>query len=314
MADAPKLKYVAQGVTDLHYADEFFSDFLNFKKIKSTGFKEDNISFNLYHEKTSEFLSVEGGAFLQFIEAENSKLEVIEPDLSQIGIIGVKINTRKIDLNFFLRRREDMTTQDNIWIKPIKKKHFHVFSENLLFQIIDAPNNFFASFKKQNSGIGGAIIGVSDIDKSFDFYSNILGYKKVIFKGDGVFSDFKNIKGGEKKYKRIIIQQTKNQNFKYNNFLGESEIELLQVINEKPIKTSDFEYASINFISSNINDVVGNCHNLNILIFNDEKDDSTNHFLDPDGIKISIQKVETETNSFIPNDLKLFLKLIKPKI
>lgn len=312
MAKAPELKYIAQGVTDLHYATEFFSDFFNFKKFNSTGFKNDGINFHLYYEKTSEFLSVEGGAFLQFVEAEDAKLNIFEPDLSEIGILGVKIKTRKIDSNFFMRRREDMTSQPDIWIKPLKKRHFHVFSENLLFQIIDSSDNFFATFSKQNGGVGGAILGVSDIEKSFDFYSKILGYNKVIYKGNGVYEDFKNLKGGCKKYKRMIIQQSENQEHKFLEYFGKSEIELLEVQDSDNRKTLDFDFSSLNFITSNINDIVGTNYNLGRIIYQDEKDDSVIHFFDPDGIKISVQKIDANTKGVIPNDLKILFKLIKP--
>lgn len=311
MAKAPELKYITQGVTDLQYANNFFSDFLNFKKIKSSGLKNSEFKFNLENENTSEFISIEGGAFVQFIEDEKSNLKVLEPDLSEIGIIGLKIKTRKIDTNFFMRRREDMFAQEKIWTKPLNRKHFHIHTENLLFQIIDSKDNFFAHFGKFNSGIEGAIIGVSDIQKSAEFYKNILGYNKVIFKEEGIFNDFKNIKGGDRKYKRMILQQSENQNFKYRYFLGNSEIELLQFIGEETSKTPDFEYASLNFITSNINDIVGRSYNDGILFQEDKKDKSILHFLDPDGIKISVQKIEETSDGLIPNDLKLLFKLIK---
>ena len=57
-----------------------------------------------------------------------------------------------------------------------------------LFQMVEA-NDWFMNEKKNTGGSYGAIIGVSDIEKSRVVYSDILGYDEVIYDKTGIFPD-----------------------------------------------------------------------------------------------------------------------------
>ena len=64
-----------------------------------------------------------------------------------------------------------------------------------IFQLVEATD-WFRNEKKYTGGSYGAIIGVSDIEKSMVVYSDILGYDKVIYDSTGIFPDLANLPGG----------------------------------------------------------------------------------------------------------------------
>jgi catechol 2,3-dioxygenase-like lactoylglutathione lyase family enzyme len=94
------------------------------------------------------------------------------------------------------------------------------------FQIVEA-NDWFRNEKKKTGGSYGAIIGVSDIERSRVVYSEILGYDKVIYDKTGIFSDLKNIPGGNKECRRILLKRTKQFAGPFSKILGDSTIELI---------------------------------------------------------------------------------------
>ena len=57
-----------------------------------------------------------------------------------------------------------------------------------IFQLVEATD-WFRNEKKNTGGSYGAVIGVSDIEKSRVVYSDILGYDKVIYDTTGIFAD-----------------------------------------------------------------------------------------------------------------------------
>lgn len=310
MAKAPGLKFVAKGVNDLNYATKFYSDFFQFSKVKKSALKDEDFNFKNYYNLTEELFNEEGGAILQLVQEEDARIHKFEPDLSQIGILGVKIKTRKIDQNFFLRRSRTVKIQTNYTYHPLRRKHFHLVADNILFQIFDAEENFFADLNKHNCGVGGVIIGVSDIEKSGEFYSKILGYDKVIEQTEGVFSDFKDLKNGDKYFKRLILQQTENQDAEYRNFLGNSEVELIEIQGFADEYTPDFRNSGLNYLSINNNSVIGNLSNIGQEVIYKNDDKNLIYFKDPDGLKITVQKIEKKYIRAV-TDFKILSKLIK---
>ena len=55
-----------------------------------------------------------------------------------------------------------------------------------IFQLVEATD-WFRNEKKNTGGSYGAVIGVSDIEKSRVVYSDILGYDEVIYDKTGYF-------------------------------------------------------------------------------------------------------------------------------
>ncbi len=55
-----------------------------------------------------------------------------------------------------------------------------------IFQLVEATD-WFSNENKNTGGSYGAVIGVSDIEKSRVVYSDILGYDEVVYDKTGIF-------------------------------------------------------------------------------------------------------------------------------
>ena len=204
----------------------------------------------------------------------------------------------------------------DIRVKPLFCSHFHIVTHDFLFQIKEDKNDFFAHLNKKNGGINGLIIGVSDFEKSKEFYSKVFGYDTVIYEGKGKFEDFEAIDGGNATFKRIVLQQSNSQNSKFSNFFGKNELELIKVIDRDNYKIIDKNVVNpyrFGYFSADNRDIIGNYTELGY-----EYDKSGNEeyieITDPDGVVISCNQsiIQKKANFF--NDLSIFAKFFKQKL
>ena len=114
----------------------------------------------------------------------------------------------------------------------------HFFVKGPYGDIFDVVENevWFKNEGKETGGTFGAVIGVSDIEKSKKFYSEILGYDKVLFEGEDVFEDLKALPGGDRKVQRVILTHKADKAGGFSKLFGPSEIELIKVVGHEPKK------------------------------------------------------------------------------
>jgi catechol 2,3-dioxygenase-like lactoylglutathione lyase family enzyme len=104
-----------------------------------------------------------------------------------------------------------------------------------IFQMVEA-DDWFMNEKKMTGGAYGAIIGVTDIEKSRLVYSDILGYDKVVYDSTGTFSDLAKLAGGDKKLRRVLLRRSKPLAGPFSKLMGKSEIELITTGNKNERK------------------------------------------------------------------------------
>ena len=152
----------------------------------------------------------------------------------QLGDLGINIakikspNVKKA-FNEFKARNLDI-------LGDIYENHF--FVKDLygnIFQVIQA-DDFFKKTDKLTGAIAGAIIGVTNIENARKVYSDILGYDEVVYDKEEQFSDFVQISGGDKKFRRVLLKSGKKREGSFSRLLGETYIELVQVFEREPKK------------------------------------------------------------------------------
>ena len=96
-----------------------------------------------------------------------------------------------------------------------------------LFQI-EEDGYVFINEKKTTGGANGAVIGVSNIERSLPFYMNLLEYDKVVMDETRVFDDLQSLPGGEQKLRRVILERSKPIEGPLSGIMGTSRLELIQ--------------------------------------------------------------------------------------
>lgn len=99
------------------------------------------------------------------------------------------------------------------------------------FQIV-AGRSWFgsATHPSKCGGVAGAVIGVSDMDKSKLFYQNLLGFEEQIYDDNKVFEDFAFLPRGEEAFRRVLLSHLKIREGYFGQLLGITEIELVQLV------------------------------------------------------------------------------------
>lgn len=172
-----------------------------------------------------------GGGFevWQYKGREPEKIKE-EIQLGDLGIIACKIKVKNIDDTFKLFQNYGLPLPATPTEDPNGKRSFFIKDPyDNIFQLVEA-SDWYSNEKKPTGGSYGAIIGVSDIEKSRIIYSDILGYDKLIYDKSDYFSDLKDLPGGNNKFRRVLLRRSESFSGPFSNLFGQSEIELISSV------------------------------------------------------------------------------------
>lgn len=157
------------------------------------------------------------------------------------GINAIKIKTRNVDQCHAHFIRAGIKMAYEIQASPDGRKHFFVRDPyHNLFQVVDSKS-WLSNSQCPTGGVSGAIVGVSDMTTALILYQKILGYQHLVYDQTGVFNDLKTLAGGQRMMRRILLRNYHPVGV-FSKLLGTSELELIQLIDEKPNKTFEMRH------------------------------------------------------------------------
>jgi catechol 2,3-dioxygenase-like lactoylglutathione lyase family enzyme len=152
------------------------------------------------------------------------------PKIGDLGIFCIKI--KSLDVSQFAKNqgKELVFSPENIaffWQKDDDGNQLQVVQNDSWFK----PNGHLSG------GICGAIIGVSDMEKSLELYRNTLNINTLVYDKVGVFDDFQTFgKAGKGTFRRILLRKSFGNQGAFSRLLGGIEIELVQCLDRQPKK------------------------------------------------------------------------------
>ena len=252
-------------------------------------------------------VSLQGGGGLEIWEPRGRELNypAQQSRLGDLGIFIAKIKSRDVKATFEefsrkgLRLLGEPTTFAGI-------RHFYMQDpwDNIL-EIVEDPYVMVPSKQFTTGGSFGAVLGVSEMDRSVAFYGKLLGYDKVLADETGVFKDMECLPGGSRKVRRVLLAHSKPFEGPLSELMGPSQLELVQALEEPVVKLyenrywGDPGYIQICFDVRNMESVRADCEALGHPFVCDsgvdfDMGDANGHFTyieDPDGTLIEF--VET---------------------
>lgn len=174
-------------------------------------------------------LNLQGGSGFEVWQYTGRKPVRIKDEirLGDLGILACKIKVRNIGLAYSFYSKNNCTPYGEPENDPSGNRTFFVRDPyGNLFQLVEG-NSWFMNENKVSGGCYGAIIGVSDIEKSKTVYSDILGYDKVIYDSEGSFPDISELPGGKNKFRRVLLQRSNTSSGYFSRIFGQSYIELI---------------------------------------------------------------------------------------
>lgn len=142
-----------------------------------------------------------------------------------LGIFGVMMKCRSVELSH-KRAKQDGLDPSDIFKAPDGSPTYYLFDPyGNRFTFCEGVS-WFGKGKHSNGGAVGVQIGVSDMDKSIAFYSNILGLDKVVYDSSGKYEEFGSASG-----RRVLLRPSNNLSGAFSNLLGTPQVELFQLEN-----------------------------------------------------------------------------------
>jgi len=177
-----------------------------------------------------------GGFEIWQYTSRTPKPSTFQIELGDLGMLCTRMKSENIKGSYKFLKSKKTNLLTEIVKDPNGSEHFFLTDPfGNLFQIVEG-NDWFGNGKQLTGGPSGCMIGVRDIEKSKKFYSEILGYDKIVYDKEGGFDDLKNISRGENKFRRVLLTHSKPRVGSFSKLLGSSSMELIQGYNKTPRK------------------------------------------------------------------------------
>ena len=260
-------------------------------------------------KRAAMVMNLKGGCAMEVVcptSFEATKADV-DFQLGDLGIFIGMVKSPDVKASYQFFKENGAKLASGIKTMPNGWETFYVFDrDDNLFQVVPG-GEWFTNYKHNTGGIAGCSIGVTDIDKAMTLYSNILGYDKVVYDKSEVFSDWKFINGGDQKYRRVLLTQSKPSGGGFTKLSGTTYIELVQDLSErKPVKMyegrlwGDVGFVHLGFDVRGMQDLGEKleehgfgftCDTKNVLSMGDSTKVHCTYIEDPDGTLIELIEV-----------------------
>lgn len=169
-----------------------------------------------------------------------------QPQLGDLGIGIAKIKTNDVTGCFNRLRKSGANILANPAARPDGLEHFFVKDPwGNPFEVVQAADWFSEPAKDgqgRTGGTYGVMIGVSDMERSIKFYREILGYSTMVYDQTGEFADWHGVDGGFGEFRRVLLRHPDKRKGPFSQLLGDSEMELVQVLDRKPRKIFEHRF------------------------------------------------------------------------
>ncbi|MEW6468072.1 MAG: VOC family protein [Bacteroidota bacterium] len=157
-------------------------------------------------------------------------------EAGDLGILVTRIKSADVKSSHGFLRSKKADVISEVANDPANNEHFFLRDPfGNLFQVVKG-NDWFGKGRQLTGGPAGCMIGVSDMERSKRFYSDILGYDRTIYDKEGLFDDLRPLPGGANRFRRVLLTHGRPRTGGFSRLLGGSAIELIQALDRKPRK------------------------------------------------------------------------------
>ena len=184
-------------------------------------------------------ISQRGGGGFEIWQPKGRKVVYPKQPL-QLGDYGINICKVKCPniieaYNYFTDN--EITILSDITVSPLGIEHFYIQDPWKNIFEIEKDDYCFIKADRITGGSNGVVIGVSNMEKSIEFYSKLLDYDIVAFDKTDVFDDLKDLPGGTCKIRRVELKRSKPVCGPLSDLMGGSHLELVQNLDIEAHKT-----------------------------------------------------------------------------
>lgn len=181
-------------------------------------------------------VNLQGGGGFEIWQYSDRKPEPcpFEIAVGDLGIFAAKLKCRDV-LSFHKHISANWNSCTEPEMLPDGSLCFYVKDlYGNTFQIIENKEVFIEQHRL-TGGMAGAVIGVTDMERSLRFYKEVLGYDTVKCDFTGPYSNHDIMPEARKRCRRVILTAPKRKGA-FAELFGYSEIELVQALEHTPRK------------------------------------------------------------------------------
>lgn len=212
------------------YAALFGMDTLVFNDVSEATLMTQYTGGNVYKRQALLSLNMQGGGGFELWQFQNRKPVEAErhPQYGDLGIYAAKLKCADVEKAF-----RSFSTVKELAVSAMQQDakgdpHFYVGDEyNNQFNIVSG-NHWFQQKGRTVGGVTGAVIGVSDMERSLAFYQWLLNVSDVVY--DVVLREC------NQQYRKVLLQKHPTGKGAFGKLLGSVEIELVQCLSRQPAK------------------------------------------------------------------------------
>ncbi len=182
-------------------------------------------------------MNIAGGGGMEVWQyvSRTPQAAAIKPLMGDLGIFAGKMKSNDVAASYQYHRAAQLTVSElftnpegekHYWLQDLHGNWFNVVKGKEWFRQPDA--------EKQVGGVYGAVIGVSDIEKALKLYKDVLCVNEIVYDVTGPFSDMPE--SDTHQYRRVLLRKSGSGIGAFSRLIGGIEIELVQVLDRKPVK------------------------------------------------------------------------------
>ncbi len=187
-------------------------------------------------KRASMVVNLQGGCAIEVIcptsfKPVRAKFDILVGDL---GICITQLKCKNIEASHEFCKENGAPALTDISLDPSGRKTFYLEDlDRNVWQYVEG-DQWYTDANHHSGGVIGCSTGVSDMDKAFGLYRDILGFDQVVYDSTGVFEDWKNLPGGKNKYRRVLLTQSAQPGGGFAKVTGKNYIELIQALDRTP--------------------------------------------------------------------------------
>lgn len=185
-------------------------------------------------------VSMDGGGGFEIWQFTSRPTEkaTFEIQAGDFGLYACRMKSRDINASYEYHKSNGAKLLSEVELGPDGRPNYFVEDPNgNIFHIVEGSGWFKnTNHPSKCGGVAGAMIGVSDIDKSLKLYQEILGYETIVYDKTDSFSEFKGLPSGNGNFRRVLLRHKDARLGPFARLFGPTQIELIQSIDRTDAK------------------------------------------------------------------------------
>ena len=234
------IQQVGIGVPDVHrawswYRKAFGIDVRMFEEKAEAALMKSYTGNEVQTRHAALALHMAGGGGLEIWQFTSRKPQPASfiPKLGDTGVFVLKVKCQDAKEMLEMQKARGLDVKGQVKQRSDGSSHYYMNDPHgFWFEVVESnewfgPTNF-------GGGVGGAVLGVSDIDRAIKLYGGVLGYDRVVQDDTKIFEEWRDLPGGSERYRRVILKRLEPSKGPFSELLGSGELELVQALDREP--------------------------------------------------------------------------------